>query len=87
MGKLKLSNRHRSLGIWMLMSILGSIGSHSFGQILVGNAINQGGGCYRLTSNANNQEGAVWMTGTINVTQSWEMNAEVYLGNNNGGAD
>ena len=87
MDKLKFRNRYRSLGIWMFMSIVGSLGSLSFGQILVGDAINQGGGCYRLTSNANNQEGAVWMTGTINVTQSWEMNAEVYLGNNNGGAD
>lgn len=52
-----------------------------------GNAQNLGAGCYRLTSNTNSQKGAVWYYGTVDVTQSWEMSADVFLGTANGGAD
>ena len=54
---------------------------------LEGNAINMGGGCYRLTFAQNSQRGAVWFAGTVDISESWEMNAEVYLGTNDGGAD
>jgi len=54
---------------------------------LEGNAISLGGGCYRLTFAQNSQRGAVWYAGTVDISESWEMNAQVYLGTNNGGAD
>ena len=52
-----------------------------------GDATNLGGGCYRLTNNSNGQRGSVWYVGTVDVSVSWEMTADVYLGNNNSGAD
>ena len=52
-----------------------------------GDAQNLGGGCYRLTNNSNNQRGSVWYFGTVDVSESWEMTADVYLGTNNSGAD
>ncbi|MGA0435708.1 MAG: L-type lectin-domain containing protein, partial [Flavobacteriales bacterium] len=52
-----------------------------------GNAINLGAGCYRLTNSGNSQRGAVWYGGTVDISQSWEMTADVYLGTSNGGAD
>ncbi|MGB2190299.1 MAG: lectin-like domain-containing protein [Flavobacteriales bacterium] len=52
-----------------------------------GDATNLGGGCYRLTNNSSYQRGAVWYVGTVDVSVSWEMTADVYLGNNNSGAD
>ena len=55
--------------------------------IPTGDATNLGGGCYRLTNNSNGQRGAVWYVGTVDVSVSWEMTADVYLGNNNNGAD
>jgi len=54
---------------------------------LEGNAISLGGGCYRLTAAQNSQKGAVWYPGTVDISVSWEMNAQVYLGTSNGGAD
>ena len=51
------------------------------------NAINLGGGCYRLTNASSSPRGAVWYFGTVDVSQSWEMTADVYLGTNNSGAD
>jgi gliding motility-associated-like protein len=55
--------------------------------ITYGDAQNLGGGCYRLTNNSNNQRGSVWYFGTVDVSESWEMTADVYLGTNNSGAD
>ena len=55
--------------------------------VTYGNAINLGGGCYRLTNSSNSQKGAVWYFGTVDISQSWEMTADVLLGANNGGAD
>ena len=54
---------------------------------LHGNATSLGGGCYRLTNASSSQRGAVWYFGTVDVSQSWEMTADVYLGTNDGGAD
>ena len=58
-----------------------------WGQSLYGNAISQGSNCYRLTQNSPSQVGAVWMAGTVDVSESWEMRAEVFLGTSNSGAD
>ena len=54
---------------------------------LNGNAVSLGADCYRLTSASNSQRGAVWYEGTVDITQSWEMTADVFLGASNGGAD
>ena len=52
-----------------------------------GDATNLGGGCYRLTNNSNGQRGSIWYVGTVDVSVSWEMTADLFLGNNNSGAD
>ena len=84
---------HRTL--WPLIGMLAllltawpsqSVSAQALG-VTYQNAINLGGGCYRLTNASNGQRGAVWYFGTVDVSQSWEMTADVYLGTNNGGAD
>lgn len=55
--------------------------------LIFGDAINLGGGCYRLTNASGGQRGAVWYGGTVDITQSWEMTADVFLGASNNGAD
>lgn len=63
-----------------------------FGQVqsqtLVGNAVEQNPGAFRLTTNGGNQRGAVWMDDLVAIDESWEMRAEVFLGQSNtNGAD
>ena len=73
----------------MLAMFLGSIpdaAAQALG-VTYQNAQNIGGGCYRLTQASSGQRGAVWYVGTVDVSQSWEMTADVYLGNNDNGAD
>ena len=48
-----------------------------------GDATNLGGGCYRLTPESGGERGAVWYFGTVDVSVSWEMTADVYLGDSN----
>lgn len=55
--------------------------------VTYGDAVNLGGGCYQLTDSSMAQRGAVWYFGTVDVSQSWEMTANLLLGNNNSGAD
>ena len=55
--------------------------------ITYGDAVNLGGGCYRLTNSSSQQRGAVWYFGTVDVSQSWEMTANVFMGSSNSGAD
>lgn len=52
-----------------------------------GDATNLGGGCYRLTPESGGERGAVWYVGTVDVSVSWEMTADVYLGDSNNGGD
>ena len=40
-----------------------------------------------MTSASSGQRGAVWYFGTVDITQSWEMTADVYLGTSDPGAD
>jgi gliding motility-associated-like protein len=56
-------------------------------QTLVGNAIQQANGTFRLTANGPTQIGAVWMDDLVAIDESWEMRAEVFLGQSDGGAD
>ncbi len=61
---------------------------HAQSNTLHGNAIDLGNECYRLTNSSSYQRGSVWYAGTVDVSQSWEMTADVYLGTtNNSGAD
>lgn len=43
--------------------------------------------CYRLTQAVNNQSGSVWNENMINLTDSFDYTFDVYLGNNDFGAD
>ena len=55
--------------------------------VTYGDAVNLGGGCYQLTDSSTEQRGAVWYFGTVDVSQSWEMTANVFMGSSNSGAD
>ena len=60
----------------------------SFGQMTAyGDAIAQPNNCYRLTPDDNNEVGAIWSDATLDISESFDMTAEVYLGtsDNNGG--
>lgn len=62
-------------------------GPFAWGQNLIGSASVWSTDCYQITPNTNSVSGAVWFPGPVNITSSFEMRAEVYLGNNDGGAD
>ena len=66
---------------------LSTIIGHAQLGITYGDAVNLGGGCYQLTNSSQSQNGAVWYFGTVDVTQSWEMTANLYLGSSDSGAD
>ncbi len=51
----------------------------------VGNAFDAGNGCYTLTNASLNQMGAIWYQGQINLTQDFDIKAELNLGSGNGG--
>ena len=44
-------------------------------------------GCHQLTPNSGNQVGSLWLWETIDVTNSFTVEATVYLGSNTNGAD
>ena len=52
-----------------------------------GNATANGGDCFTLTLNQPTQSGSVWTVNTIDLNQSFDLEAEVFLGCANGGAD
>lgn len=55
---------------------------------LNGNAIALSNGCYQLTSAVNNQVGSIWYAEKIDLTESFELSAELSLGcSDEGGAD
>ncbi len=43
--------------------------------------------CFTITPAINIQNGAVWSSNTINLNESFELRASIFLGNNTGGAD
>ena len=71
-----------SVALWAWAS-MGSL----LGQTTVGAASVWSTDCYQITPNANSQSGAVWFPGPVDITSSFEMTAQVYLGTNDGGAD
>ncbi|RMG62945.1 MAG: hypothetical protein D6722_18045 [Bacteroidetes bacterium] len=52
-----------------------------------GNATANGGDCFTLTQNQPTQSGSVWTVNTIDLNQSFDLEAQVFLGCANGGAD
>lgn len=52
-----------------------------------GDASSQGGGCYRLTDDDNNEIGAAWSNVPMDLTAPFDVVASVFLGNSNGGGD
>jgi hypothetical protein len=46
-----------------------------------------GNGCYRLTQAVNNQFGSMWYRKKADLTQEFDMSANLTFGTNNGGAD
>jgi gliding motility-associated-like protein len=52
-----------------------------------GTAISQANNCFRLTTNLGNQAGSVWYLNQVNISQSFDLYFDVYLGCSNGGAD
>ena len=60
----------------------------TFGQFVTnGSAFSTGGNCFTLTPAFNTQNGSVWSTSTINLTQSFDLNFTMSFGANDGGAD
>ena len=54
---------------------------------LNGTATSLSGGCVRLTSASNTQNGSMWSQSTLNLNQDFDLTFELFLGSNNGGAD
>ena len=54
---------------------------------LVGDAIDLGGGCYRMTPAMNTQNGGVWCEQTLDLTEPFDLAFQLYFGFNDGGAD
>ncbi len=72
----------------MLILFLALTSSSLYAQYtLVGNAVQTGVRTYQLTQNANWQNGSVWNTTKIDLTSSFDIFFEVYLGNHDDGAD
>jgi len=60
----------------------------AFAQYVVnGSATQLSCNCYRLTQAVNNQSGSVWNENMISLTDSFDYTFDVYLGNNDFGAD
>ena len=76
------TNMHRYLLIGLL-----ALPCSTLAQTLIGAASALSPGCYQVTPNANSVSGAVWFPGPVDVSVSFEVRADVYLGNNDGGAD
>ena len=55
--------------------------------ILNGNATQPIANTYQLTQAAGNQSGSAWNSVTLNLTQPFSFDVDVFLGYNNGGAD
>ena len=75
----------------VLCLLIGSIFSltplHGQTYVVNGNATDLGGGCYRLTTANNSQAGSVWYQNKLNLDYNFQIEANLFLGNNDGGAD
>ena len=68
--------------------ILALLPALAFGQYQInGNATQTSCNCYILTQAQNSQVGSVWNVNLIDLNNSFDFEFDVFLGNNNGGAD
>jgi len=81
------SMKHLVVLIFVLLVFVGSACSQIPVFDTYGEAEEIAGNCYRITPDENNEVGAIWSQDMLDMSQSWDMIAEVYLGtsNNNGG--
>jgi gliding motility-associated-like protein len=84
--KKTVSNSIKSL--LAIIVVLVCLPAASLAQFSVGNnALNQGGGCFRLTQASVNKKGFVWNANQINLNDTFDFKFRVNLGSNNGGGD
>ena len=84
------SDMYKTVSISTFLSIfLLVLGTHTWAQgyNLNGDAVALGGDCYRLTQSVNWQGGTVWYTDQLDLRQPFDIEFELYLGTNDGGAD
>lgn len=78
-----LSCGHHLLAVLLLL-----VSSSALAQYQVnGSAASTSCNCYTLTQAVNGQSGSVWNVNLIDLNTSFDFEFEVFLGNNNGGAD
>lgn len=61
--------------------------SFSQSSSVVGDAVDLGNNCYRITENILWQSGAVWFNDPLNLEEDFEITLSMNFGNNDGGAD
>ena len=81
---LKLITRNIS----MILVLLFAVGLSGYSQYNTnGTTLNEGGGCFRLTEALNSQSGSVWFQNKISLASDLTIDANIFLGSNDGGAD
>ena len=70
----------------LLMGIF-SLQVQAQGYNLNGDAVSLGNDCYRLTNNVLWQQGTVWYTDQLDLRQPFDIEFELYFGNDDAGAD
>ena len=81
---LKLITRNISI-ILVLLFVFGLSGYSQYNTN--GTTLNEGGGCFRLTQALNSQSGSVWFQNKISLASDLTIDANIFLGSNDGGAD
>ena len=81
---LKLITRNISM-ILVLLFVFGLSGYSQYNTN--GTTLNEGGGCFRLTQALNSQSGSVWFQNKISLASDLTIDANIFLGSNDGGAD
>ena len=81
---LKLITRNIS----MILVLLFAIGLTGYSQYNTnGTTLNEGSGCFRLTQALNSQSGSVWFQNKVSLASDLTIDANIFLGSNDGGAD
>lgn len=81
----KQALRSLCLGAWLVLPATFSVVS---GQMTThGDAIAQADDCFRLTPDQDDRIGAIWSVDLLDINEPFDMNANIYLGDSNGGGD
>ena len=74
--------------ISMILVLLFAVGLSGYSQYTTnGTTLNEGGGCFRLTQALTSQSGSVWFQNKISLASDLTIDANIFLGANDGGAD